>query len=116
MPDVVELTLGKLLQMSAHKLSATLGDASLVLVRSQEIDFGGEIDSELFARRWQRIADEWRFDGLNELIRQHNDYYPIERDLPVDPGTGEYVKIVGRSYRREPLGPEWILERFPADP
>jgi hypothetical protein len=71
-------------------------------------------DAELFARRWREAAEEWRFDELNELIRQHNDYYPIERNLPVDPRTGDYVNIVGRSYQRELLGPEWILARFPA--
>ena len=70
-------------------------------------------DAAAFARRWREVAEQWRFDELNELIRAHNDYYPIERDLPVDPTTGEYVPIVGRSYRREPLGPAWILERFP---
>jgi hypothetical protein len=73
-------------------------------------------DPELFARRWQELAEDWRFDDVNELIHQHNEYYPIERDLPVDPRTGEYVTIVGRSYRRELLDPDWILERFPARP
>jgi hypothetical protein len=73
-------------------------------------------DADGFARRWREVAERWRFDDLNELIRQHNEYYPIERDLPVDPRTGEYVTVVGRSYRREPLGPGWILERFPPRP
>ena len=72
-------------------------------------------DPELFARTWREVARDWRFDELNALIAEHNEYYPIERDLPVDPRTGDYVAIVGRSYRREPLGPEWILERFPAE-
>ena len=59
------------------------------------------------------VAKSWRFDDLNELIAEHNEYYPIERNLPIDPRTGDYVTIVGRSYRREPLGRDWILERFP---
>jgi len=71
-------------------------------------------DVELFAARWREVARTWSFDDLNELIEEHNEYYPIERNLPVDPRTGDYVTIVGRSYRREPLGPDWILERFPA--
>jgi len=70
-------------------------------------------DPELFAERWREQAHAWDFRPLNDLIEQHNEYYPIERNLPVDPGTGDYVTIVGRSYRREPLGPGWILERFP---
>ena len=71
-------------------------------------------DRELFERRWREVAEGWRFDDLNELIHAHNEYYPIERDLPVDPRTGDYVSILGRSYRREPLDADWILERFPA--
>jgi hypothetical protein len=71
-------------------------------------------DREEFARRWRAVAEAARFDELNELIRQHNDWYPIERDLPMDPRTRDYVKVNGRSYRRPELGPEWVLEHFPA--
>ena len=31
----------------------------------------------------------------------------------MDPRTKDYVKIRGKSYRREPLGPDWILAEFP---
>ena len=72
-------------------------------------------DPDGFAHQWSARARSWRFDELNELIRQHNEWYPIERDLPMNPRTGDYVAIAGRSYRREELGPEWILERFPAE-
>jgi hypothetical protein len=71
-------------------------------------------DADLFACRWLALAQSWKFDHLNELIGQHNDWYPIERDLPMDPRTGDYVKIAGRSYRRAPLGPAWVLQHFPA--
>jgi hypothetical protein len=71
-------------------------------------------DREEFARRWEAIAEAARFDDLNELIRQHNDWYPIERDLPMDMRTRDYVKVNGRSYRRPELGPAWVLEHFPA--
>ena len=71
-------------------------------------------DKRVFADRWRATAEAWSFDELNELIRQHNDWYPIERQLPMDPRTRDYVLIHGRSYRREPLGPEWVLEQFPA--
>ncbi len=70
-------------------------------------------DREEFARRWRAIAEAARFDELNELIRQHNDWYPIERDLPMDMRTRDYVKVNGRSYRRPELGPGWLLEQFP---
>jgi hypothetical protein len=70
-------------------------------------------DRALFARRWRAFARAYRFDDLNELIRQHNDWYPIERELPFDPRTGDYVRLHGRSYRRRVLGPDWVLQEFP---
>jgi hypothetical protein len=72
-------------------------------------------DRALFAERWRAFAERCRFDELNELITQHNEWYPIERDLPMDLRTRDYVLINGRSYRREPLSAQWVLERFPAD-
>jgi hypothetical protein len=70
---------------------------------------------ELFARRWRAVAHGWPFGDLNELIAQHNEWYPIERDLPLNPRTGDYVRVAGRSYRRPVLGPSWVLEQFPAE-
>jgi hypothetical protein len=69
-----------------------------------------------FARAWCAFAAGQRFDHLNQLIRQHNEWYPIERDLPMDPRTGEYVKVRGRSHHRRELDAAWILELFPAEP
>lgn len=73
-------------------------------------------DAQVFAARWRSLAQAWPFDELNELIHQHNEWYPIERNLAVNPRTGEYVRVGGRSYRRPVLGPEWVLEQFPAEP
>jgi hypothetical protein len=70
-------------------------------------------DAEAFARRWHDRAHAWRFDRVNELIRQHNQWYPVETGLPMDPRTRNYVRRNGRSYRRTEVGPEWVLERFP---
>jgi hypothetical protein len=71
-------------------------------------------DSALFAARWHEFVGRCRFDELNELISQHNEWYPIERDLPMDLRTRDYVLINGRSYRRPLLSAEWVLEQFPA--
>jgi hypothetical protein len=72
-------------------------------------------DPGLFAARWHELARTWRFEPeLHELIAQHNDWYPVERDLPLNPRTGDYVRVGGRSYRRPVLGPDWVLEQFPA--
>ena len=74
-------------------------------------------DRAAFARRWHDLARSWRFPPeLNALIEQHNEWYPVERRLPMNPRTGDYVPVGGRSYRRPVLGPEWVLEQFPATP
>jgi hypothetical protein len=72
-------------------------------------------DPRGFARRWRaRAAAYAPADGdLPGLIRTHNEWYPVERDLPMDPRTRDYVPIGGRSYRRPELGPAWVLETFP---
>jgi hypothetical protein len=73
-------------------------------------------DARAFARRWRAVAHSWPFEALNELIEQHNAWYPVERQLPMDPRTRDYVRVGGRSYRRPVLGPEWVLEHFPEAP
>ena len=68
-------------------------------------------DPATFAGRWLEIAHAWDFEALNEHIRTHNEWYPVERDLPMNPRTGDYRW----PYRREELDAAWILRRFPAD-
>jgi hypothetical protein len=72
-------------------------------------------DPEAFAQAWRRRAERRSFLDVNELIDQHNDWYPVERQLPMDPSTGDYVLIAGRSYRRAPLDADWILRQFPVE-
>lgn len=71
-------------------------------------------DEARFASEWRRLAERWNFTAVNLLIDKHNRYFPAESRLPMDPRTGDFILVGGRPYRREPLGPEWILERFPA--
>ena len=80
--------------------------------RALREEHGG--DPAAFAARWRALARSWRFDDVNELIRQHNDWFPIERQLPIDPRTRDYVLVGGQPYRRAEIGPEWVLENFPA--
>lgn len=56
---------------------------------------------------WADALEHWDFDEVNALIEQHNEWYPMERDLPMDPRTGDYVLIQGRTYLREPLDAAW---------
>lgn len=72
-------------------------------------------DEAAFAARWREHASSRRFDDLNDLIRQHNEWFPMERDLPVDVRTGDYVRLNGRSYRKRELDEGWVLEHFPAE-
>jgi hypothetical protein len=68
-----------------------------------------------FRRAWTRFASRWSFDELNDLIARHNAYYPAEARLPMDPRSGDFVPVLGVSYRREPLDHGWILEHFPPE-
>jgi hypothetical protein len=73
-------------------------------------------DPERFAAEWRALVAARRFDDVNDLIRDHNQWYPVERQLPMDPSTGEYVLIAGRPYQREELTADWALAEFPPDP
>ena len=70
-------------------------------------------DTARFRDRWRATAEAWSFGDLNDLIRTHNEWYPVERDLPMDLRTRDYVLVNGRSYRRRELDAAWILEQFP---
>jgi len=73
--------------------------------------------AEAYAERgsdWARVAGEWDFGEVNDLIERHNRFYPVEARLAMDPRSRDFVKVGGRSYRREPLDAAWVLERFPA--
>jgi hypothetical protein len=72
-------------------------------------------DPAEFAAAWRELAGNWRFTRVNELIERHNRYFPAEARLPMDPRTRDFVRVNGRSYQRQPLDGDWILERFPAD-
>ena len=68
-----------------------------------------------FAAYWRSLAEDWRFDDINELIDEHNQWYPAERRLPLNPRTGDYLTIGNRDWRRRRLDASWILEQFPLE-
>ena len=79
-----------------------------------------------FAQDPEGLAAAWRafaaargrsraYRALNEQIRAHNEWYPVERNLPVNPRTGEWVTVGGRSFLRPLVGAEWILRELPAE-
>jgi hypothetical protein len=65
---------------------------------------------EAFALAWQETAAGWDFRRLNQLVARHNEYYPIEARVRMNPRTGDYAK----PWRRRPYDAAWILSRFPA--
>ena len=75
-------------------------------------------DADGFARAWRAFAATRGrsavYRDLNELIRAHNEWYPVERNLPVNPRTGEWVTAGGRSFLRPLVGEDWVLREFPA--
>ena len=66
------------------------------------------------ADAWASLVEGWDFGDVNELIDRHNRWYPAESRLPMDPRTGDYALVNGRSYRRSPLDAAWVHERFPS--
>jgi hypothetical protein len=66
-------------------------------------------------RRWRELAAGWNFHGVNDLIENHNRWYPVEARLAMNPRTGDFVLVGGKPYRREPLDAAWALRRFPPD-
>jgi hypothetical protein len=72
-------------------------------------------DPAEFADAWRELAGNWSFREVNDLIEGHNRNFPVEAKLAMDPRTRDFVRLNGRPYQREPLGADWILERFPPD-
>jgi hypothetical protein len=72
-------------------------------------------DPAAFAEHWRAMASGWNFRDVNSLIAEHNEWFPAERRLPLNPRTGDYVTIGGRDWRRKPLDAAWILAQFPPE-
>jgi hypothetical protein len=72
-------------------------------------------DGREFSREWAAVVARWSFDEVNDLIARHNRWYPAESRLPMDPRTGDFSLVNGRSYRLAPLDSTWALEQFPAE-
>jgi len=110
-------------RVEADRYLAALGGPLPYMQRARAIDVEIETQRARLARAyaehegtagdWRRLAERWDFEGVNELIERHNRWYPVEARLAMDPRTRDFVKVGGRSYRREPLDAGWILEQFP---
>jgi hypothetical protein len=86
---------------------ARLGDRVTAEAERLEAIYGA--GSELARARLGREIASWDLSAVNRLIDAHNRWYPVERGLPMDPLTGDYVPVSGRPYRRPPLDPPALL-------
>jgi hypothetical protein len=110
-------------RVEADRYLAALGGPLPYMQRARAIDVEIEAHRAQLARAyaehegdagsWRQVAERWDFGGVNELIERHNRWYPVEARLAMDPRTRDFVKVGGRSYRRDPLDADWILEQFP---
>jgi hypothetical protein len=100
---------------------ASLGGPLPYMARLREIDaltqrYEEELDEARAAcggdeQAWVELVRAWDFSEVNDLIDRHNGWYPVESRLPMDPRTGDYVLVNGRSYRRPRLDAAWALAR-----
>jgi len=89
-PNAIDVTLGKLLSTPPSKLGKLVSEASLVVVRSQEIDFMGEMDSDLLARQVMdtiignvaRAVKKLAAAGIENLVitGDHGHQFSIRKD------------------------------------
>jgi len=109
-PDTVEMTLGKLLGTPPSKLGKAIGNASLVVIRSQEIDFVGEIDGDLLARQVMdtiignlaRAVKKLAHVGIENFVitADHGHQFSIRKDeaMRTDNPGGETVDLHRRCW------------------
>ena len=109
-PDLAEMTLGKLLQASSSKLAKTIADASVVLVRSQEIDALGESGDDWLARQLMdtivgnlaRAVHKLAGCGIERfvIVSDHGYQFSMrkEEDMRMDSPGGDTVEIHRRCW------------------
>jgi hypothetical protein len=100
---------------------ASLGGPLPYMARLREIDALTAAHAERLAEAraacggdegaWLRLVEAWDFGEVNDLIDRHNRWFPAESRLPMDPRTGDYALVNGRSYRRRRLDAGWALEQ-----
>ena len=73
-------------------------------------------DDRRFMQVWLQYVEEVDYGRVNKWIRDHNEYFPIEANLPYDIHTGKIMNG-GRPFEeKESIGSEWLLGYYPPDP
>lgn len=109
-PGVVEMTLGKLLGKKPSQLAKDIAKAPLVVVRSQEIDFVGEMDGDLLARQVMestignlaRAVKKLAAAGIEDFVitADHGHQFSVrkEDDMKTDNPGGERLELHRRCW------------------
>lgn len=110
-PKVLDLTLEELLSFQPAKLSKRIGDAPVVIVRSQEIDLAGETGFQFQARQLMDLVVSHIARGLGLLARagiehavvtaDHGHlFFATDRDdsMRIDPPGGHTVELHRRCW------------------
>ncbi|MBX3217593.1 MAG: hypothetical protein KF850_36515 [Labilithrix sp.] len=67
------------------------------------------LDAEAIDRALAGAAERFDLTKINELVRLHNRYYPVEANLPMDRLTGGYL-VYGRAWSpEEPYTPARLV-------
>lgn len=68
-----------------------------------------------FAARWRTFVTGTDLLPLNQAIRDHNEYYPIEARIPINRITGRYELPSGMEHPKRLVTVADLLLRYPAD-
>ncbi|MDZ4064469.1 MAG: PglZ domain-containing protein [Coriobacteriia bacterium] len=79
-PDAIDMPLGELITVKAAALAKRIGKASVVVVRSQEIDFAGETDSDLLARQVMDSVTGNLVRAVNKLADAGVEHFVVSAD------------------------------------
>lgn len=72
-----------------------------------------DLSAREHTRVWEAKLDGIDLGRINDLIDQHNRYYPIEANLPSDPITRLFMRGTEPFRPLEHKSREWIRARFP---
>ncbi|MFO8057261.1 MAG: hypothetical protein R6V10_08210 [bacterium] len=115
-----------------QKIRARMGPPSYAVRARYVEDLEEELHQEL-ERKWKMVADNYQHDPdkfntlwrvivetldlehINQLIKEHNRYYPIEANLREDPDTGRLMMGNTPWKPKKKITPERLLEKFPPD-
>lgn len=96
-----------------HDLAETLHTEALEAWREHVRRFGRKPDE--FTARWRAHLLKLDLAPLNQAIRDHNEYYPIEARLPINRITGRYELPSGMEHPKAVVTVADLLLRYPAD-